>query len=68
MLLKLSRAYKSQRLIGLLVSPGFREPQGFEAPGDGGRATAVRGLGGSVMSHPPSIHSYSQIITSLGRW
>jgi len=27
----------------------------------------VRGLGGSVMSHSPSIHSYPQIITSLGR-
>jgi hypothetical protein len=26
------------------VTPGFRDPQGFEVPGDGGRVVAVRGL------------------------
>jgi hypothetical protein len=31
-----------------LVTPGFRDPQGFEAPGDGGGATAVRGPGETV--------------------
>jgi hypothetical protein len=42
------KIYKLQRLIKLLVTPGFRDPQGCEAPGDGGGATAVRGPGETV--------------------
>ncbi|MCC6056895.1 MAG: hypothetical protein LM583_09490 [Desulfurococcaceae archaeon] len=52
----------------MLVSPSPRDPQGCEASGDRGGATAVRRLGSIVISHPPSICSYSQLITGLGRW
>jgi hypothetical protein len=40
-----SRVHKLPKLVTVPVTPGFRDPQGFEAPGDGGRAVAVRGLG-----------------------
>jgi len=50
------------------VSLGFRDPQGCEAPGDRELSYCGEGLRGSVMSHPPSIYSNSQLITGLGGW